>query len=225
MKKILITVTICFLWSVNFLGQDKCSKYYPLEKGTSFQLTMLDNKDKTTGIIDYLVKEYSDNTATLSYEMHDEKGKLIATSEYGITCDDKGVKIDFNSLAAPGMLEQYKDMEVDISGTDLIIPNNLAVGQTLPDANMLMNVKMSPINIKMNFNILNRKVEGKESVTTSAGIFDCFIISYEHESKMGIKISGSAKQWLAEGIGMVKQESYNKKGKLMGSTLLTKFEK
>ena len=225
MKKILIAVTICFLWTVNFVGQDNCSKYYPLEKGTSFQLTMLDNKDKTTGIIDYLVKEYSDNSATLSYEMHDEKGKLIATSEYGITCTDNGVSIDFNSLAAPGVLEQYKDMELDISGTDLIIPNNLAVGQTLPDANMLMNVKMSPINIKMNFNIVNRKVEGKESVTTSAGIFDCFIISYDHESKMGIKITGSAKQWLAEGIGMVKQESYNKKGKLMGSTLLTKFEK
>jgi hypothetical protein len=225
MNKLFLTITICIFWSVNLLGQDKCSKYYPLEKGTSFQLTMLDNKDKTTGIIDYLVKEYSDNTATLSYEMHDEKGKLIATSEYGITCNDDGVSIDFNSLAAPGMLEQYKDMEVDISGSDLIIPNNLAVGQTLPDANMLMNVKMSPINIKMNFDILNRKVEGKETITTSAGIFNCFIISYDHESKMGIKISGSAKQWLAEGIGMVKQETYNKKGKLIGSTLLTKFEK
>ncbi|MGB5463923.1 MAG: hypothetical protein WBM92_11195 [Aureibaculum sp.] len=225
MKKILLTVTFCFLWSLNFLGQENCSKYYPLEKGTSFQLTMLDNKDKPTGIIDYLVKDYNGNTATLSYEMHDEKGKLITASEYGITCNEQGVSIDFNSLAAPGVMEQYKDMELDISGTDLIIPNNLAIGQTLPDANMLMNVKMSPINIKMNFNIVNRKVEGKESITTSAGIFDCFIISYDHESKMGLKISGSAKQWLAEGIGMVKQESYNKKGKLMGTTLLTKFEK
>ena len=225
MKKILLTVTFCFLWTLNFLGQENCSKYYPLEKGTSFQLTMLDNKDKPTGIIDYLVKDYNGNTATLSYEMHDEKGKLITASEYGITCNEQGVSIDFNSLAAPGVMEQYKDMELDISGTDLIIPNNLAIGQTLPDANMLMNVKMSPINIKMNFNIVNRKVEGKESITTSAGIFDCFIISYDHESKMGLKISGSAKQWLAEGIGMVKQESYNKKGKLMGTTLLTKFEK
>ena len=225
MNKSFLTITICILWCINFLGQDKCSKYYPLEKGTRFQLTMLDNKDKTTGVIDYLVKEYSDNSATLSYEMHDEKGKLVATSEYGITCNDNGVSIDFNSLAAPGVLEQYKDMEVDISGSDLIIPNNLVVGQTLPDANMFMNVKMSPINIKMNFNITNRKVEGSEKITTSAGIFDCILISYDHESKMGIKILGSAKQWIAEGIGMVKQENFNKKGKLMGSTLLTKFEK
>jgi len=29
--------------------------------------------------------------------------------------------------------------------------------------------------------------------------------------------------WLAEEVGMVKQESYNKKGKLMSNTILTKF--
>jgi hypothetical protein len=42
---------------------------------------------------------------------------------------------------------------------------------------------------------------------------------------MGIKITGSAKQWLAEGVGMVKQESFNKKGKLTGYTELTAFTK
>ena len=225
MKKIIITITICFIWTVNILGQDKCSKYYPLEKGTRFQVTMLDNKNKTTGVIDYLVKEYSDNSAILSYEMHDEKGKMIAASEYGMTCTDKGVSIDFKSLAAPGIMEQYKDMEIDITGSDLILPNNLSVGQTLPDAEMMMNVKVTPINLKMNFNISNRKVEGSEKITTSAGIFDCIIISYDHESKMGIKISGRAKQWLAEGVGLVKQDSYNKKGKLMGTSILTAFQK
>ena len=78
--------------------------------------------------------------------------------------------------------------------------------------------------MKMTVNIMNRKVEGKESVTTSAGTFDCFVISYDHESKMGIKIRGSAKQWYSEGVGMVKQENYNKKGKLMGSSLHTLFQ-
>lgn len=41
---------------------------------------------------------------------------------------------------------------------------------------------------------------------------------------MGIKIRGSAKQWYSENVGMVKQENYNKKGKLMGSSLLTLFQ-
>jgi hypothetical protein len=41
---------------------------------------------------------------------------------------------------------------------------------------------------------------------------------------MGIKRLGSSKQWFAEGIGMVKSEEYNKKGKFIGKSVLTKFE-
>jgi hypothetical protein len=223
MKKHSILIFMVF-YAIKGGAQADCSAYYPFETDTKFQLTMYNPKDKPTGVIDYLVKEVSGNTATMSYSMHDEKGKLITESDYVITCNNDGVSIDFNSLAAPGVLEQYKDMEVDISGTDIIVPNNLNPGQTLPDAHMLMNIKMTPINMKMSVDATNRKVDGRESVTTPAGTFDCMVISWDHESKMGIKISGSAKQWLAEGVGMVKQESYNKKGKLTGSMILTSFE-
>ena len=116
-------------------------------------------------------------------------------------------------------------MEVDISGTNLILPNNLSAGQSLPDANMLMNIKVPPMNMKMTVDIRDRKVEGKETVTTSAGTFDCFVISYIHESKMGMKITGNAKEWIAEGVGMVKSESYNKKGKRISRSELTAFDK
>ena len=225
MKKLNLVLISCLLWSICFMGQGKCSKYYPFEEDTKFQLTSFDNKDKTTGVMDYLVKESSGNKATLAFEMHDDKGKLITASEYYMTCENDGISIDFKSLLAPGILEQYEDMEVDISGTNLILPNSLSSGQTLPDSNMLMNVKMTPINMKMTVNITNRKVEGMEEITTPAGTFECYVLSYDQESKMGIKVRGSAKQWLAKDVGMVKQETYNKKGKIIGKSLLTKFEK
>jgi hypothetical protein len=41
---------------------------------------------------------------------------------------------------------------------------------------------------------------------------------------MVIKLTGSARQWLAEGIGLVKQIDYNKSGKVISSSQLTKFE-
>lgn len=205
-------------------AQTNCSSYYPLNEGTTFQLTMYDDKDKTTGVIDYAVKDATANSATMTYEMHDEKGKLISASEYDVRCEGDGISIDFNSLVSPGMMEQYKDMEIDISGTDLMLPNSMSPGQTLPDANMLMNIKMPPINMKMTVDVTNRKVEGTESVTTPAGTFDCIVISWDHESKMGVKFTGTAKQWLAEGVGMVKQENYNKKGKMIGGSLLTSFK-
>ena len=225
MKK-LFFVAICYLvGTISMIGQSECSKFYPFKEGTKFQITSYDKNDKSAGAINYIVKESSGNKATLAFEMKDEKGKLVTASEYDMTCENDGISIDFKSLLAPGILEQYEDMEVDISGTNLILPNSLSSGQTLPDSNMLMNVKMTPINMKMTVNITNRKVEGMEEITMPAGTFECYVLSYDQESKMGIKVRGSAKQWLAKDVGMVKQETYNKKGKIIGKSLLTKFEK
>ncbi len=222
--KTLITLCLISLMAVPVTAQ-KCSKYYPMEEGTAFQMTIYDKKNKPSGVIDYKIKETSGDTATFYYEMHDEKGKMISSSEYDITCKEDGISIDFSSIMSPAVMGQYKDMEVDMTGTELIYPNNLSEGQSLPDADVLMNVKMTPINLKMTSKMFNRKVESKESVTTPAGTFDCYVITYDNEMKMGVKMTGSAKLWLAEDVGMVKQETYNKKGDFVGATVLTAFSK
>jgi len=221
MKK-LLALGLLLVIAIPLSAQD-CSKYYPFEEGTTFQITNYDKKDKPAGVIDYEIIESSGDIALLAYEMHDDKGELIMSSEYGITCNEDGISIDFKSLMSPALFDQYKDMEVDISGTDMILPNDLSPGQQLPDAEVLMNVSMAPINMKMTVKMLNRKVEANETITTPAGTFDCVVITYDHETKMGMKISGKAKQWFAEDVGMVKSESYNKKGKLIGSSVLTAF--
>jgi len=223
MKSLLALYLLLFI-AMPSAAQD-CSKYYPFEEGTTFQITNYDKKEKPAGVIDYIVKESSGDTALLAYEMHDDKGELIISSEYGITCKDDGIAIDFKSLMSPGVLGQYKDMEVDISGTDMFLPNNLSPGQQLPDAEVLMNISMTPINMKMTVKMLNRNVEANETISTPAGTFDCVVVTYDHETKMGMKITGKAKQWFAEDVGMVKSESYSKNGKLIGSSVLTAFSK
>ncbi|HMB65216.1 MAG TPA: hypothetical protein VKN36_19200 [Eudoraea sp.] len=220
----LIATCLALFISGTGIAQNGCSKYYPFKEGTSFQITTYDKKGKSTAVIDYTVKESNGNSATLGYEMSDSKGETVMASEYELFCENDGISIDFKSLMAPGMLEQYKDMEVDISGTNLELPNNLSPGQTLPDAEVLMNISMTPMTMKLTTRIFNRNVGPNETITTPAGTFDCTVITSEHESKMGVKMSGSDKQWLAGGVGMVKQESYNKKGNLVGSSVLTKFE-
>jgi hypothetical protein len=222
--KTIILICAFFCCTSVVLSQD-CSKYFPMDEGTKFQITVYDKKDKVSGIMDYVVKEVSENSATMFYEMHDEKGKMITSSEYGITCTNDGITIDFSSMMSPELLGQYEEMEVEMTGTDLLYPNNLNVGQSLPDADVLMTVKMPPLNMKMNMNFFNRKVEGNESITTPAGTFDCYVITYDSEAKMGIKMTSRNKLWLSEGYGMVKQETYNKKGALIGKSILTAFEK
>lgn len=149
------------------------------------------------------------------------------TNDYQFTCEGDVVTIDFESLIPDQVMEQYKDMEMTIDGTDIELPNNLSVGQELPDANVTLTISLAGA-MKMNINVdtVNRKVEKKESVTTAAGTFDCFVIYSETKTKMMISNQTfPSRMWLAEGIGMVKTENYNKKGNKTSSTLLTKFDK
>ena len=158
----------------------------------------------------------------------DEKGKEIFVSDYKLSCTGDVVKIDYNSLVPAQMMKQYTDMgvEMEISGTDIELPNDLSVGQGLDDANVAMSIKMPGMNMNIKVDQLNRIVEKKESVNTPAGTYECYVITQDNVSEtMGVKQTMQSKLWLAEGVGMVKQETYNKKGDLMSKSELTSFKK
>ena len=225
----LILIYSLFLVSSTALSQN-CSKYYPMEEGTSFQYTMTNKKGKTEGITDYSITNVENTggvtTATMNMKFTDEKGKEIFVSDYKLSCTGDVVKIDYNSLVPAQMMKQYTDMgiEMEISGTDIELPNNLSVGQGLDDANVAMSIKMPGMNMNIKVDQLNRIVEKKESVTTPAGTYECYVITQDNVSEtMGVKQTMQSKLWLAEGVGMVKQETYNKKGDLTTQMLLTKF--
>ena len=225
----LILIYSLFLVSSTALSQN-CSKYYPMEEGTSFQYTMTNKKGKTEGITDYSITNVENTggvtTASMNMKFTDEKGKEIFVSDYKLSCTGDVVKIDYNSLVPAQMMKLYTDMgvEMEISGTDIELPNNLSVGQGLDDANVAMSIKMPGMNMNIKVDQLNRIVEKKESVNTPAGTYECYVITQDNVSEtMGVKQTMQSKLWLAEGVGMVKQETYNKKGDLTTQMLLTKF--
>jgi len=223
MKHIISIFLSTFFISTLSFGQNSCSKYYPFIEGKTFQITTYDKKGKKATVVDYNITNVTSNTATFNTKIYDDKGKEVTTTSYDITCDNNAISIDFNSLISPELLEQYKDMELDVTGTNIEIPNSLTVGQALKDAAMIMTIKMGGLNMNMTMHLTDRKVAARESVTTSAGTFDCYVISYTTEVKMGLKQTNMAKDWIAEGVGMVKSETFNKNGKLLGYSELTQI--
>lgn len=232
MKKRNTIVLISMLISHLVYSQGNCSTFYPMEEGTSFQYTMSNKKGKIEGVTDYFITnvEHSGGitTATMNMKFTDEKGKEILASDYKMSCTGDGIKLDYNSLAPSQMMQQYSDMgmEMEISGTDIEVPNNLSIGQELADANVAVTIKMTGMNMTIKVDQLNRKVEKKENVTTPAGTFDCYVVSQDNISEtMGVKQTLQSRLWLSEGFGMVKQEMYKKNGDLMSLMELTKFNK
>lgn len=227
MTKILFSAIALFGF-LTTTAQTGCSKFYSFEEGTHTEITSFDKKGKKVAIVDYTVLSTAQTTngkvATMKATIKDEKGETIVESEYDISCDGTKISIDYHSMVSPMMMNQFKDVDYDISGTNLEIPNNLSVGQTLPDAQMNMNISMSGITMKMELTTTDRKVIGKEEVTTPAGTFNCYVLTSNTITKMGMTQTSETKQWIAEGVGMVKQESYNK-GDLISSSVLTEFSK
>lgn len=224
-----------FLFLISFLflvpvaiSQNNCDIYYPMKEGAKFQITNYNKKQKVTSVIDYNVVKIQNTSAgtvgTLTTTVKEGKSKVIASQEFDIICKDNKLSVDFETLFDPSMLDQLgENVEYEITGTNLDWPSDFTVGSTLPDASMSMNISMAGMNMTTTVDIINRKVIGQEKVTTPAGTFDCYVLTYDTSAKtMGMGMTTSSKQWVAKGVGMVKQED-SSKGKLDSTSELTLF--
>ena len=83
----------------------------------------------------------------------------------------------------------------------------------------------APVSVNMTVTTQNRKVEAEEKITTPAGTFDCLKITYDMVSKIGfVKVQGSSVEWYSPGTGTIRSESYNKRGKLTGYSVLEEIK-
>ena len=71
---------------------------------------------------------------------------------------------------------------------------------------------------------------GKEKVSSDAGSWEAYMITYD--AQMKIKMAGigipkvmKTTEWFVPDFGVVKTETFSKKGKKLGSSLLTKLKK
>lgn len=156
----------------------------------------------------------------------DQKGKPSMDMTYSAKCQNGKYYLNLENMFSQ-LTSQYEAQGMKISLDDgvAVIPNDLAVGDKLDDVTMKMKISSAAYNMEMDITIFDRKVTGKETKTTPAGTFECMILSQKTTVKMGtmMTVTTSSKEWLSKGIGSVRTENYDKKGKLEGYTMLTKF--
>lgn len=226
-----ITLFAAFFLGTFFLqAQDECNNLFPFDDGVMFEITHYDKKGKlesvTTHKVEALEPEDEGWSADVTASVSDTKGEAVTDMEYIVYCRNGELEVDFSSLVAPGFMEQAYNMNTNITGDDVSFPSDLSVGQELPDAEMAIEVQAGTTTVMtLRFWMRDRKVEAKEEITTPAGTFECFKISHTFEAKTIFSSTYSVTEWYAVGVGSVRSETYNKKGKLIGSSELTKFEK
>ncbi len=124
----------------------------------------------------------------------------------------------YDSKARQAMAEELK-LKGDNSFT---IKKHASAGESIPDRTYSLISNM----LKNEINISGATYMGEEKVSTTAGKFDCIKISYLKRTKIVLKTETvRVTEWYAEGIGLVKSESYNTKGEPDGKTILVKIVK
>ncbi|HOU99007.1 MAG TPA: hypothetical protein PLP65_09195 [Bacteroidales bacterium] len=220
--------TIYFLLSCLIsiqVSAQNCNDFYSFKTGTSIEYIHNNAKDKMESISKMTVSDVSttDGIVTLKTDnvFYDDKEKETYKFQQTYYCQDGNITFDMSNMFDPKTMEGYKDMQVSMTSDKLDLPNSLSVGQTLKEGNATMVISNQGMKLMtMSVHVFNRKVDSQETITVPAGTYNCYKITYDVESKVMFKIQGKAAEWYAKGVGMVKQETYDSKGKITGSTLL-----
>jgi hypothetical protein len=228
--KLLLTILLALCISTVVLGQ--CNSFFPLKENVRYDYELFDRKEKMTGKMSHTLKNVSgsgDNmSATLIQDLFDpKKGDKISSSELNWKCVNGVLHFDMKSMTlamdnGQEMNMGETGMSLDVTGDELDLPSELSVGQTLKDVTYTVKMAMGTMTLmNRTFYVTDRKVESQESVTTPAGTYDCYKLTFVTSDEKGRNTTSAV--WYAKDAGMIKSENYKDDGKLVSRQVLIKM--
>ena len=240
MKRILF-LTAASAIALNLASAQTPEPFFPSKAGTVLEYEMRDGatgkplmftRDSLSGFTGDFSKggavvvnttRYADDTLTVRANEVMKFEDFEVIYDYAASMEESLGDMIRQSLSIAGareadLAEVDKMMEeVSMTGESRGIPAELAVGMELPDYDV--SIKVMFVTTKMNCK--DRKVTARETVTTPAGSFDCFVVEEKTTVRtMMVNEKSNSKTWYARGIGMVRQEMWNR-NKLVSVTELT----
>ncbi len=224
-------VTIFLFMAITALSSkaQDCQFYYPNSTGAKLTYHHYNEKNSLTGISEQEIIDLKTNnenvTGTIMVKVRDETGKELSETELKIECKEGVFYIDMKGYINNKMIEGFKDMDIEVESSNLSFPEKIEVNDELDDGWVKINVSNSGMKImSMKVTISDRKVMAKENIKTEAGSFQCLKIQQKVTTDMMAKLTMKSIEWYSKGNGMIKNETYNTKGKLTGRTELVSLK-
>lgn len=228
--KLLLTILLAQCISLEILGQ--CNSFFPLKENVRYDYELFDRKEKMTGKMSHTLKNVSgsgDNmSATLIQDLYDpKKDDKISSSELSWKCVNGVLHFDMKSMTlamdnGQEMNMGETGMSLDVTGDELDLPSELSVGQTLKDVTYTIKMAMGTMTLmNRTFYVTDRKIERQENVTTSAGTFNCYKMTFVTSDEKGRNTNSAV--WYAKDAGMIKSENYKDDGKLVSRQVLVRM--
>ena len=203
--------------------------------GTTLHYGYVDKKGKqiSEATFKLVSKENASDGTVLNILMETVVDGTAAQVKMKMTYTGSEIILDQSCVMSNTIVEQamkYKDVKVDASGDNPTIPLEMKAGGELPNYKLSIKIVVPNIVVNTAASTTSRKIVRKEEVTIPAGTFDAFVLEEEVFSTvtvMGLNINttGKGTSWIVPGMGIVKQDNANKKGKSTGGYQLLKVVK
>lgn len=161
-------------------SKNDCSNNLLFQKGASISTTSYNGQgqvtSKGTSTVAKVYQQSGMTVSELTTKNTDGNNANEKTSTVVYKCDGNLLYIDLSGVLSDGK-------QANLETTGLQFPFNVSVGDTLPDSEYSINMTAGGKTRKITSHIRERKVEAKESITTSAGTFECYKISSSIEAE------------------------------------------
>jgi len=201
--------------------------YVPSKRNFKAKYVNYDHKNrKTFTEIWQLSGKSKDKFGNIKYNIESEITTIKQNTFYQyfhFTSKDSNFFMGAERYLDPIKLDSYQRMVIKIKADSVLLPLKPIIGQMLPEAICQASILRGTGSILMSMNVLliNRKVDGQESIETPAGKFKCYRISTDKISYSGIsKSKTKIVEWYAINVGLVRMEESNKKGHLINYKVL-----
>ncbi len=206
----------------------------PFKAGMGYEMITYNAKDKPVGKVNYLVKnvrrEGGSTLIDISIQTADERGKTQPPYTVQYVCTGNELVADLSGLTRSIQGPTAADLEMKLNVNRLTYPSKLSIGQKLPngvlEAELFSNGNRT---MEINMTVNNRQVEGSETLTTPAGTFNTYKLTSDvaidnRAMGMPIRLSVRTVSYRTNDLIFdVKTENFNKNGKLMSYSLLSKL--
>ncbi|HNQ67457.1 MAG TPA: hypothetical protein PKN32_03695 [Bacteroidales bacterium] len=228
MKRIFVLLSIVAFGFISF-AQD-CETFIPWQVGKKITTENYDEKDKLTGsstseVIS--INQLVDKTeAVVESESFDKKGASQGKIQLKYYCNGDSFEVDMKSMLNQEQMAGFENMTIEYNMQNMSYPKVMLAGMSLSDGfveAIISNEGMKIMTIRTD--ITNIKIEAIESITVPAGTYTAYKISSDLTSKTGfMTMNMKSISWMVTGIGAVRTETYDKKGKIMGYSVISKIE-
>lgn len=224
---------VLMLISITIVHAQDCKKYYYMMNNAEIQMTLYDKKDAISGIqnwkITNVIKSATGYSSRATFNFTNGKGEEITKGSGTYKCEGGKLMADVHMFLPQEEMQKTSMGNATLNNAYVEYPSVLSQGMQLPDAVFDIDVNTSSIPSTAHYEMRNRKVVGREKVSSDAGSWDAYKITYDTEIKIkmigiGIPMKMQMTEWFVPNFGIVKSETY-KKGKKLGSALLTKLKR